>query len=213
MNIPDQLADKIIQVGRQLYARGLLAGSDGNISVRLDGGNIAITGAGIPKGRLTKDDLVSVNDSGQKLDGRRNPSSEMLMHLFAFRSRPDIQACVHAHPPFATAFAVAGKALQPDVLPEVVLFVGEIPLTDYAPPGTEAVPCALSPFIATHNAFLLRNHGLLTLGRTLEEAYERMETVEHLAHILYLATQLGRVEKIPPADFERLEKLRQSLQR
>jgi L-fuculose-phosphate aldolase len=131
------------------------------------------------------------------------------MHLFAYQRRPDCRACVHSHPPYSTAFAVAGIPLAEDILPEVVVFVGGIPLAEYAPPGTPAVPESLEPFIAEHNAFLLRNHGLLTIGRSMEEALHRHETVEHFARIVHLARQLGNVSRIPAADFARLQQLRE----
>jgi L-fuculose-phosphate aldolase len=210
MNIPDKHIAEVIEVGRRLHEQGLLAGTSGNISIRLDSKRILITGAGVAKGTLSEKELVVVDYSGNRLDGELQPSSEMLMHLFAFQKRPEIAACVHAHPPYATAFAVAGQQLESDVLPEVVLFVGEVPLTQYAPPGTNAVPESLAPFIASSNAFLLRNHGLLTLGRTLTEAYHRLETVEHSAHVLHLATALGGATHIPAGDYERLKEQRRN---
>ncbi|MDD3733053.1 MAG: class II aldolase/adducin family protein, partial [candidate division Zixibacteria bacterium] len=140
------------------------------------------------------------------------PSSEIAMHLFTYQQRPDIGACIHAHPPYATAFAVAGVKLESDILPEVVVFVGDIPLTAYAPPGTEAVPKALAPYIEKNSAFLLSNHGLLTIGRTLAEAYNRHETVEQYARIIHLARQLSPdIRHIPSADYERLVALRRQL--
>jgi len=133
------------------------------------------------------------------------------MHLRVYQQREEIRSCIHSHAPYATAFAVAGVHLEEPILPEVVLFVGGIPLTDYAPPGTDAVPMALDPHLEGNNAFLLRNHGLLTLGRSLDEAWQRHETVEHYARIVHLARQLGNVENIPSDDFKRLEGMRQRL--
>ena len=164
----------IVQTGRHLSDRGLLAGTQGNISIRLDSERILITPAGVNKARLSPGDMITVNlMTGTALQGPGRVSSELPMHLFVYKNRPEIHACVHAHPPCATAFAVAGIELAEDLLPEVVVSVGRIPLTEYAPPGTEAVPQALAPFIDDCHAFLLRNHGLLTIGRTLEEAYNR----------------------------------------
>jgi len=195
-------------MGKRLYNRDMLAGSDGNISVRLDQDRILITPSGLPKGRLTPDDIVTVDIDGKKLEGRHEASSELLMHMFVYKQRPDIRACVHAHPPYATSFAVAGVELAENILPDVVVFVGRIPLTSYAAPGTGAVPEALAPFVNAHNAFLLRNHGLLTIGRTLEQAYNRHETVEHFARIVHLAGGIGQTNPLPPEDFKRLENLR-----
>ncbi len=208
MSLSSTARKDIVEVGRRLWLRGLVAGTDGNISVRLGNNRILITPSGKPKGDLSADELLEVDSDGRLLDGKLPPSSEIAMHLFVYRRRPDIMACVHAHPPYATAFAVAGVEPDPNVLPEVVLFIGRMPLTDYAPPGTNAVPDALQPFIGEHNAFLLRNHGLLTTGRDLQEAYSRHETVEHYCRILHAARQAGPVGTIPDSDFQRLERMR-----
>lgn len=202
---------EIAHFGSLLYERGMLAGIGGNISVRLSDGRIVITPSGLAKGRLSPDDMVVVDARGKPVQGSRQASSEMAIHLFVYQERAEIRACVHSHAPYATCFAVAGVNLADDILPEVVLFVGGVPLTDYAPPGTDAVPQALRPYVGKTNAFLLRNHGLLTIGRSLEEAHNRHETVEHYARIVYLARQLGNVDAIPPEDFKRLEEMRLKL--
>jgi len=134
------------------------------------------------------------------------------MHLAVYHARKDIMACVHSHPPYATAFAVAGVNLLPDILPEIVVSVGEIPLIDYAPPGTEKVAQSLAPFLPDANGFLLRNHGLLTIGNSLETAYNRHESIEHFAKILHLARNLGSVNRIPPDDYKRLVSLREQIE-
>lgn len=208
---PFTLRKRIVDIGQRLSERGLVAGTDGNISVRFDSERVLITPSGLPKGRLSPDDIIIVDINGKKLQGRLEPSSEILMHLFVYKNRPEITACVHAHPPYTTAFAVAGIDLADDVLPEVVVSVGTIPLTDYAPPGTDAVPRVLEPHIEKQNAFVLRNHGLLTIGRSLDEAYHRHETVEHCARIVHLTRQLGNLNRLPSEDFERLEKIRRKL--
>ncbi|MFZ5979672.1 MAG: class II aldolase/adducin family protein [Candidatus Zixiibacteriota bacterium] len=201
---------QLIEIGARLAERGLIAGSDGNISVRLDQNLVLITPSGLPKGRLTETDLVVTDLDGRQIEGDLPPSSESPMHLFVYRRRPEITACIHSHAPYATACAVSGVGLPGDILPEVVVFVGDIPLTDYAATGTEAVPEALAPFIEDHNAFLLRNHGLLTIGRTLEEAYNRHETVEHYARIIHLARQQGGLTSLPTEEIKRLKKMRKN---
>lgn len=211
MQSPFTMKQKLVTIGKLLAERQLIAGTDGNLSVRLDDDRIMITPSGVPKGRMSPDDMVIVDINGKKLQGNGKPSSEMLMHLFVYQQRPEIGACVHAHPPYATAFAVAGRELPADLLPEVVVFIGEIPLTDYAPAGTDAVPKSIAPFIEKHCAFLLRNHGLLAIGRDLDEAYNRLETVEHYARIVHLAYQLGNINTIPSEDFRRLESMRHKL--
>jgi len=211
MASPFTMKKKIVDVGQRLYARSMVSGSEGNISVKLDDDRIMVTPSGLPKGFLSPDDMVIVDINGKHLQGQNRASSELLMHLFVYQNRSEIAACVHSHPPYCTAFATAGIPLADDILPEVVLFIGRIPLTDYAPPGTDAVPKALEPHIENNHAFLLRNHGLLTVGRSLEEAYSRQEVVEHYARIVFLARQLGNIEAIPSEDFKRLEKMRSKL--
>ncbi len=197
--------------GRRLYEQGMIAGTDGNLSVRLDDDRIMVTPAGLPKGRLAAEDMVIVDINGKHLQGNLRASAELAMHLLVYRRRNDVKACIHAHPPHATAFAVAGIQLEEDVLPEVVVSVGRIPLTDYAGPGTDEVPRSIEPHVDTCNAFLLRNHGLLTIGGSLEEAYNRHEVVEHYARIVLLARHLGNIEAIPSEDFKRLERMRQNM--
>ncbi len=211
MASPFTMKKEMLEICRRLYDNRMIAGTEGNVSVRLDDDRILVTPTGKAKGFLAAEDLVIVDSNGKHLQGNLKASSELLMHLHVYKNRQEITACVHSHPPYATAFAVAGVALAEDILPEVVLFIGNIPLTDYAPPGTDAVPKAIEPYLETSNAFLLRNHGLLTIGRTLEEAYNRHETVEHYAQILFLARQLGNIEAIPSEDFQRLEKIRRKL--
>jgi L-fuculose-phosphate aldolase len=151
---------------------------------------------------------VIVDINGKHLQGNHKASTELAMHLLIYQRRSDVKACIHAHPPHATAFAVAGIQLEEDILPEVVVSVGRIPLTDYAGPGTDEVPRSIEPHVDTCNAFLLRNHGLLTIGGSLEEAYNRHEVVEHYARIVLLARHLGNIETIPSEDFKRLELMR-----
>jgi L-fuculose-phosphate aldolase len=200
----------IVEYGRRLYEKGLVAGTDGNLSVRLDRDRLLITPSGAAKGSLRDDDLVLVDINGKKLSGKGVPSSEILMHLHVYHLRPDIKACCHAHPSYATAFSIIGTELPPNVLPESIIMVGKIALTEYAPPGTQAVPTVLDRFVKNHDAFLLRNHGVLTIGRTMEEAYRRMEIVEHLAKIVYIAKNSGKLNLLDPAEVSRLEKIREA---
>ena len=208
MQSPYTASHELVRAGKILAQKGFVAGSDGNLSVRLDEHKILVTPGGLPVGELSVEDVVTVAPDGQPLKGRHRPTSELAMHLMVYRSRPDAAACVHSHAPHATAFAVAGICLPEDVLPEVALLVGPVALTDYAPPGTAAVPAALEPFIGDHDAFLLRNHGLLTIGRSLDEALHRHEIVEQFARILGLARSLGNVNHIPREEVERLRALR-----
>lgn len=208
---PFTIRKELADASRRMSSGSLVVGTEGNLSVKLDDGRIMITPSGVNKGCLTADDMVIVDEHGKKLAGYRAPSSELSMHLFVYRNRPDVKACVHGHPPYTTAFAVAGINLEDNILPEVALFVGKIPMTDYSPPGTPDCSQVLESWIEKNNAFLLRNHGLLTIGRNLEEALNRHETVERLAQIVHLAYQLGNVNQIPSDDYRRLERLREKL--
>lgn len=199
---------QIITAGKLLAEHQMVAGTGGNLSVRLDDSRVLITRSGVCKGRLTEDDLIEVDLDGNLLSGTGTPSSESRMHLFTYRERPDIQACVHSHPPYSTAFAVAGIELPGDVLPEVVVYIGNIPLVGYAAPGTDEVPNSLKPYIRSNNAFLMANHGLLTIGNSMESALNRHETVEQYAKILWLARQLGEVSRVPERDLSRLIEIR-----
>ncbi|HUU44323.1 MAG TPA: class II aldolase/adducin family protein [Acidobacteriota bacterium] len=186
----------MVEIGRRLYDRGLVVAAEGNLSARLADGAILVTPAGECKGRMAPEDLIIVDAGGKKKQGAREPSSELLMHLTALRARPDIGACVHAHPPYATAFAVAGIPLADCILPEVVTTLGSIPLTEYATPSTTAVGASIERHLDRFDAFLLKNHGVLTIGADLEDAFRKMETVERLAQIVHLARSLGTVDEL-----------------
>ena len=163
----DDVRREIVRVCRRLYERGLIAGPDGNVSVRIARDHVVATPRGFSKADVEEHDLVLLTLEGTKIGGKHEASSEIAMHLAAYRARPDVFAVVHAHPPVATAFAVSGQGLPGDVLPELVLQVGEVPLVPYATPGTDALPDAMKPFLPNYDAFLLANHGVTTLGRTL----------------------------------------------
>lgn len=195
---------EIVSVCRRLYERGLIAGQDGNVSVRLPGGRVLVTPAGMSKVDVGANDLVEMR-LGEVVSSRaprgavhRGPraSSEVLMHLRIYERRPDVNAIVHAHPPTATAFAVAGESFMDCVLPEVIFQVGQVPLLRYATPGTTALADSFEPYVATHDAFLLANHGATTVGRSLLLAHQRMESLEHAARIIFTARQLGRVNTL-----------------
>jgi len=201
---------EIVEIGRRLWERGYVAANDGNISARL-GSRILVTPTGYSKGFLKPDDIVVVSDSGKKLSGRVDPTSELPMHLAVYRARADVQAVVHAHPPKATGFAVAGVPLAQCVLPEVILTLGDVPLAGYATPSTEEVARSIREFIPRFNAILLSNHGALTLGRDLSQAYFRMETVEHFAEITLAARALGGPSPLSSDDVRKLLNVRDKL--
>lgn len=193
---------------RQLAAGGLIAGRDGNLSVRLDQERVLVTPSGPIKALVTAADMVEVDLAGRTRDRRRKPTSELDLHLRILRHRPDVQAVVHAHPPTATAFAVAGEAIPGNLLPELIFVVGRVPLVPFGMPGTPELGDRVAPFLADHDALLLANHGAVTMGRTLDEAWIRMESLEHAARIIAAARAIGRPRPLDPTAVERLEALR-----
>lgn len=213
-----ELRQEMIRVGRLVWERGWVAATDGNLSARLGSDRLLVTASGLSKGFLTTDDLVVLDLEGKTTSsyrGRnRRPSSEISMHLEVYRQRPDVGAVVHAHPPKAIAFSIAGVSLARCVIPEVIVTLGSIPTTGYATPGTGEVPVSIRQAIQDHDAIILAHHGSLTVGHTLWEAYLRLEKVEHTAEITLTAHQLGQVQTLSPDEVAKLaEKRRELLQR
>jgi L-fuculose-phosphate aldolase len=208
MNTLDTFRAEIVAIGRRLYEDRLIVAGDGNLSIRLDEQHILTTPSGMCKGMLAPDDLVIVDLAGNVVEGLRKPSSELKMHLAAYRARPDVRAVVHAHPPTAVACTLAGVGLDARLLPELVLTLGEVPTAPYALTGTNEVPESIAPLLPNHNAMLLSHHGALTLGATLWEAFMRMEQVEHGAKVLLMARQLGTITPLPSSRLAELDALR-----
>ena len=199
---------EIVTTCRRLWERGLIAGQDGNVSVRVGPDRIIVTPAGMSKADVTPPDLVEVALSGERRAGRREASSEIRMHLRIYERRPDVRAVVHAHPPTATAFAVAGEGLMANVLPEIIFTLGQVPLLPYATPGTPGLADSFDAFVGDHDAFLLANHGATCCGPSLLVAHQRMESLEHAARILLAARLLGRVNTLTPDQVHALEEAR-----
>ena len=204
----ERVRAEIVEVGRRLWERGYVASNDGNISVRLDERRIITTPKSVSKGFMTPDMMVVTDLNGAKLGGERDPSSELKMHLQVYRDRPDARAVVHAHPPTATGFAVAGIPLDRAVLAEVVTTLGSIPIAEYATPSTDELPAACSKYLKAHDGLLLANHGALALGPDLFTAYHRMETIEHFAKISLVTRMLGREHLLSRDEVQRLQGLR-----
>jgi len=202
------LREGIVEVGRRLYARGYTASNDGNISVRLDANRLLMTPKNVCKGFMSPDMMCITDLDGRKLAGDRDPSSEMQMHLEVYRQRPDAKAVVHAHPPTATGFAVAGIPLDRAVLAEVVTTLGSVPIAEYATPSTGELPDAVRKYVKAHDGMLLANHGALTLGTDLFAAYYKMETIEHFAKISLVARLLGGERLLSRQEVDRLQRLR-----
>jgi L-fuculose-phosphate aldolase len=185
-----------------------VASNDGNISVRLDDELLLTTPKGVSKGFMSPDMMVVTDLAGRKVRGPRDPSSELLMHLEVYRNRPDIRAVVHAHPPVATGFAVAGIPLDRAVLAEVITTLGSIPIADYGTPSTQELPDAVRKYIKAHDGLLLANHGALTVAGDLFAAYYKMETIEHFARISLVARLLGGERLLSREEVGRLQQLR-----
>jgi L-fuculose-phosphate aldolase len=208
MRTEEQIRADIVEAGRRLWERGFVASNDGNISVRLDERRLITTPKSVSKGFMTTDMMVITDLEGKKISGERDPSSEIKMHLQVYRDRPDARAVVHAHPPIATGFAVAGIPLDRAVLAEVVTTLGSIPIAEYATPSTDELPAACSKYLKAHDGLLLANHGALAIGPDLFTAYFRMETIEHFAKISLVARMLGRENLITRQEVDRLQGLR-----
>lgn len=194
----------ICKIGCRMYGRGLIVACEGNLSVRLDRDRVLVTPAGACKGDLVPTDLLVTDLTGAVLEGTGKPSSEIRMHLLFYKLRPAVAAVCHAHPPTATAFAVAGHALERAVLPEVVVGLGKVPLAPYGTPGTREICRGLAPLATRYDAILLASHGVVTCGPDLNTAFQRLETVEHLARIVLAAESLGGARLLRRAQIQKL---------
>jgi L-fuculose-phosphate aldolase len=201
------LISGIIEIGRRIYDKGLAAGTDGNISCRSASGRILITGSGTSLGELEPKDIISVDFGGKVYSGKRKASSELPMHLAAYKLRPDINAVIHAHPPVATGLSVAGLTLDSPVIPEIVMTLGKIPTAPYATPSTEEGARSITGLIVDHDAVLLDHHGAVTVGKTLKEAFYKMEKVEYAAKVILTAKRLGEVIELTAEQISRLRDL------
>jgi len=207
-----ELKKLFVEIGRRIWVRGFVASNDGNLSVRLNEREILTTPTGVSKGFLTPEMIIRCDMSGKPLGGgggRYRPSSEVKMHIDVYKERPDVNAVVHAHPQYATSFAVAGIPLNKCVLPEAIIVIGAVPIAPYGLPSTMEIPDRARPYIKTSDAILLENHGALTLGSDLLNAYHKMETLEHTASIVWKAIQLGNLNVLPEEERERLMTLRE----
>ena len=211
MKSPFEIKKEICEVGLKLWQKGFVAANDGNISVKISDNEYYCTPTGVSKASLTPDMIIKVDRDGKKLEGKLNPSSEIKMHMRVYRERPDVNAVVHAHPPVATAFTVADIDLDQYVLPEAVLTIGAVPTCDYGTPSTMEIPDSLDPYIQNHDAFLLRNHGALTVGCNLTKAFFVMEEVEFNAVICKHAMDLGAVHEISSEQLKKLMDLRKKM--
>jgi len=186
-----EIKSAIVEVGKRMYSRGFVASNDGNISAKIDSDRVLITPTGVSKGYLDTDMIITVDMKGNVISGDLKPSSEVFMHLQVYKDRPDVLSVCHSHPPYATGYAVAGIPLDKCVLPEVIITLGNIPLVEYGTPGTDEFYKPVVPLLKDYDAFLLANHGALSVGKSVLDAYHKMETLEHFAHIAFVAQQVG----------------------
>jgi L-fuculose-phosphate aldolase len=199
---------EIVQFGRRMHEQGFVAATDGNLSVRLDERRFLITPTCMSKGVMRPSDIVTVDTQGNLVAGKRRVSSEIAMHLLIYRLRPDVRGIVHAHPPTATGFAASGFGLSRPLVCEVVVALGSVPLARYGTPGTPELSEALEPLIPGHDAILMANHGVVTYGASLENAFMKMETVEHFARIALVAHLLGHEQPLGEKEVEKLVQAR-----
>lgn len=206
-----KLKEDICEVGHRLYQHGYIAALEGNISIRISENEILSTPAGVCKGYLTPDMIVTCDMAGGKLDGSLRVSTEISMHLTAYQARPDARAVTHAHPPKSTGFAVAGIPLDRAVLAEVVVTLGCIPLAEYGTPSTQELADSIDRLIRVSDGVLLSNHGVITVGRDVYEAYFKMEVIEHFAEVSLVSRLLGRERLLPSEEVSRLMTLREKV--
>ncbi len=204
-----EIREQICEVGRRVWLKNWVAANDGNISMRLGDDFVITTPTGVSKGFMSPDMLIKVDMDSNVRSGYLKPSSEIKIHIEAYRRRDDVRAVVHAHPPTCTGYAVANIPLDFPTLPEIIITMGRIPLAKYGTPSTTELSDSISELIVCHNAILLANHGAMTVGKDVMEAYYNMERVEHFANISLVAHQLGRMQPITEPDIRKLEGIRE----
>ena len=211
------LREEIVRIGRLMYDRGLTVSNDGNISARLDDDHILVTPSGLCKGMMSPDQMIVVDMEGKKVgtvtSANRDlgPTSETPMHLEAYRQRADVQAVVHAHPPLTVALSIAGVSLADCMLPEVIVNLGIVPTTKYATPASKENVGAIREMIKGHDGIVLQRHGTLTVGRSLLEAFMRLETLEQIAQITLVLQMLGKGDPLAPEQVAKLLESRKKL--
>ena len=208
----DELSIKqqICDIGKRIYDKGMVASNDGNISVKLNDNEFLCTPTGVSKGFMTPEYICKVDADGKVLEANPGfkPSSEIKMHMRVYKERPDVNAVVHAHPMYATGFAIAGIPLTQPIMPEAVISLGAVPIAEYGTPSTEEIPDAVSKYLQSYDAVLLENHGALSFSDSLVNAYHKMESVEFYAKLLYISKQLGGPKELSQSQVERLYEIR-----
>lgn len=202
------LTNEMITIGRKLYERQLIIATEGNFTLRIDKDRILSTPSGLCKGELKVDDLVLINSNGKHLSGRNKVSSEIALHLEVYRQRDDVKACIHAHPQNCISLMLNGKQLDRPILPESVILLGKIPTAPYAKPSTSQVPESIRPYVKQTDCILLNKHGSLSVGNSLQEAFYKLELLEHTAKCYLKALSIGKVSELSKAEIDALMELR-----
>ena len=205
------LRKELCDIARRVYDRGLVAGTDGNISARVHGDQFLISPSGSCLGMLDPGDFVLIDPAGRVITGRGRPSSERWMHIAAYAERPDVMAAIHAHPPATIAFTVAGLSMSQCALPEVILAFGQVPTTAYATPATEEGAVVVRDLIKRFDALVLDRHGSITVGKSIRDAFFKLEKLEHGCHVMLMANQLGQTKSLPPEEVAKLGALREQM--
>lgn len=202
---------ELVEICHKVYEKGFVSAYDGNISVFTPDNTVLITRSAVCKGDVKEEDILEIDAGGNIINGKGHLSTEYKIHLFAYSRRREVNAVVHCHPVFATAFATSGNGLTDNVFPEVVLTLGKVPLCKYATPSTDELPQSMEPYIDHAWAMLLQNHGAVALGRNLKDAYFKMEKLEHAAHTLFISKLLGGWKELPKEKIDELVKISKSV--
>lgn len=206
----DKLKEEITEVGKLIYDKGLSPGTSGNISIRL-GNNVLISPSGFCLGEIDSSSVVIIDMDGNIVEGSDKPSSEKIMHLEIYKSRNDINSIIHAHPPKATAFAVAGISLDSPILSEAYVTLGQVPVAEYATPSSEELAHILADYFLKNDSVLLANHGVVVGGKKLKETFFRLETLELYAEVSLFSKILGNKNELSPDNLQELKKIREEL--
>ncbi len=208
-----EVRELMCEIGKRVYQNGFVAANDGNFSVKLNDDEFICTPTGISKGFMTPNMLCKVDKNGNVIqsEGNYRPSSEIKMHLRIYKDREDVGSVVHAHPPYATAFAIAGIPLTDPIMPEAVIGLGSVPIAKYGTPSTKEIPDAIAKYLNEYDALLLENHGALTYSVDLMQAYYKMESLEYYAKLLFLTKQLGGPQILDKDKVEALYEIRRQM--
>lgn len=202
----------LVDIGLRIYQKGFVAANDGNISCKVGPNTIWITPTGVSKGFMTEDMMIKMDLDGTIIEGKLKPSSEYKMHFRVYEENPAVMAVVHAHPPIATSFAIAGISLDKPILPEAIVQLGSVPVAKYATPGSQGVPDSIAPYCKSHNGVLLANHGALSWGKDIYQAFYRMESIEYYAGVLmYTGYVIGKQNELSASEVEELLVIKDNL--